>query len=133
MDWNALSQTVLEMILIPLLIAGTSFLIAFLNAKKKELLAKTDNEIFKKYIEMLDKTIVDCVLATNQTYVESLKSNGAFTLEAQQNAFKQTYEAVMAVLTDDAKEYLNEVIKDLNTYITNKIESQVVVAKQLPA
>ena len=132
MDWNAFSQTVLEMILIPLLIAGTGFLIAFLNAKKKELLAKTDNETFKKYIEMLDKTIVECVLATNQTYVESLKTNGAFTLEAQQKAFQQTYEAVMAILTDDAKEYLNEAIKDLNTYITNKIESQVVVAKQLP-
>ena len=39
----------------------------------------------------------------------------------------------MAVLNDDAQAYLNEAIKDLNTYITTKIEAGVVVAKQQPA
>jgi hypothetical protein len=35
----------------------------------------------------------------------------------------------MAILTDEAQMYLNEAIKDLNAYITNKIESGVVAAK----
>ena len=81
---------------------------------------------------MLDTTITDCIRATNQTYVNSLKEQGAFDKEAQKKAFKQTYDAVMAILTEDAKEYLNEAINDLNTYITNKIESGVVVVKQQP-
>ena len=80
---------------------------------------------------MLDKTITECVLATNQTYVEALKKQGAFDIEAQKEAFKLTYEAVMAILTEDAQEYLGEAINDLNAYITTKIESQVVVSKQL--
>lgn len=61
-----------------------------------------------------------------------MKKQGSFDLDAQKQAFLLTYEAVMSILTDDAQVYLNEAIKDLNTYITTKIESQVVVVKQQP-
>ena len=40
-----------------------------------------------------------------------------------------TYESVMAILTDDAKEYLSNVIGDLQTYITKLIEAEVNVNK----
>lgn len=129
-DWLDILNKIFDVAIIPLLGLATMYLISLINAKKNELVDNTKNETTKKYIEMLDKTIVDCVLATNQTYVEALKKQGAFDVEAQKNAFKLTYEAVMAILTDDAKEYLNEAINDLNMYITSKIESQVVTAKQ---
>ena len=132
MDWNSIIAKIFELVLFPLIIAAGSYLIVLINVKKKELQAKTDNELHKKYIDMLDTTITDCIRATNQTYVNSLKEQCAFDKEAQKKAFKQTYDAVMAILTEDAKEYLNEAINDLNTYITNKIESGVVVVKQQP-
>ena len=128
-NWLDILYKVFEVAIIPLLGAATMYLIVLIDAKKKEILAKTKNETTKKYIEMLDKTITDCVLATNQTYVDALKKAGSFDIEAQKKAFQLTYEAVMAILTDDAQEYLNEAINDLNAYITNKIESQVVVYK----
>jgi hypothetical protein len=107
--------------------------VSLIKAKKQELLEKTKNETTKKYIEMLDKTITECVIATNQTYVEALKKQGSFDLDAQKEAFRLTYEAIMNILTDDAHEYLGEAIKDLETYITNKIEAEVVISKQLTA
>lgn len=130
LDWLDILYKVFEVALIPILGAAAIYLVALINAKKDELIKKTKDETTKKYIEMLDKTITDCVLATNQTYVEALKKAGSFDVEAQKKAFELTYQAVMTILTDDAHEYLNEVIKDLNTYITNKIESQVVISKQ---
>ena len=64
-------------------------------------------------------------MATTQTYVDSLKKQGAFNAEAQKVAFTMTYEAVVRLLTDEAQTYLNEAVGDLNLYITQKIESEV--------
>jgi hypothetical protein len=130
MDWLEIVGTIFEIAIFPAISAAAIYFITWINAKKQELLKKTKNETETKYVEMLDQTIVDCVLATNQTYVEALKKQGAFNAEAQKKAFQLTYDAVFAVLTAEAQEYLVEAIKDLNTYITNKIEAQVVVSKQ---
>jgi hypothetical protein len=66
-----------------------------LRAKGSELKTKTDNEVLAKYIGMLTNTVTDCVIATNQTYVEALKKQGAFDAEAQKVAFDLTYKAVL--------------------------------------
>ena len=129
LDWLDILYKVFEVAIIPILGAATIYLVTLINAKKDELLKKTKDETTKKYIKMLDKTITDCVLATNQTYVEALKKAGSFDLEAQKKAFELTYQAVMTILTDEAEVYLNEAIKDLNAYITNKIEAQVIISK----
>ena len=129
LDWLEILYKVFEVAIIPLLGAATLYLIAFIDAKKKELKEKAKSETTKKYIDMLDDTIINCVIATNQTYVDALKKAGSFDAEAQKQAFKLTYDAVMAILTEEAQLYLNEAIKDLNAYITNKIESGVVAAK----
>lgn len=131
LDWLDVLYKVFEVALVPILAAATLYVVSLVNTKKRELLEKTKNETTKKYIEMLDKTIVECVLATNQTYVESLKKQGSFDLDAQKEAFRLTYEAIMNILTDDAQEYLSEAINDLETYITNKIEAEVVISKQI--
>lgn len=130
LDWLDILDRLFEIAIFPIASAAALYLVAFIKAQKQELLEKTKNETTKKYIEMLDNTIVDCVIATNQTYVESLKKQGAFDIEAQKTAFKLTFDAVMAILTDDAQKYLTEAINDLNTYITTKIEAQVAAAKQ---
>lgn len=132
-DWLEILYKVFEVAIIPLLGAATLYLITLIDAKKKEIKDKAKSETAKKYIEMLDDTIINCVIATNQTYVEALKKAGSFDAEAQKKAFQLTYDAVMNILTDDAQKYLNEAIKDLNAYITNKIESGVVAAKPQPA
>ena len=78
-----------------------------------------------KYLTMLSDTIVDCVIATNQTDVESLKKQGKFDLEAQKVAFEMTYNAVINVLSNEAKDYLTSIYGDLSAYITNMIEAEV--------
>ena len=82
-----------------------------------------------KYLNMVEKTVADCVMATNQTYVDSLKQEGKFDADAQRVAFNKTLNAVLAILTDDAKNYLTQIFGDLNIYLTNLIESQVKINK----
>ena len=74
---------------------------------------------------MLAKTITDCVVATNQTYVDNMKNQNCFDAEAQRHAFQMTYMAVLNLITDEARVYLDAFYGDLNSYITNKIEAEV--------
>ena len=125
MEITELIKQIFEVCLFPLLGVLTTFLILFINKKSQELKATTDNELYHKYIDMLEETVVNCVIATNQTYVDSLKKQGKFDLEAQREAFSRTYNQVMLILADDAKVYLESAVGDLNAYITNMIETQV--------
>ena len=118
-------REIIEVCLIPLLGVLINYLVKYINTKSQELEASTDNELAKKYISLLSSTITNCVIATNQTYVETLKKQGKFDAEAQKEAFNMTLNAVKALLTDEAKQYLSEIYGDLNTYITNQIEATV--------
>lgn len=116
---------IFEYVIIPLLGIAVGYFVKWVNAKSKELQAQTDNEIHKKYIDMLEKTIADCVIATNQTYVDTLKENGNFDKEAQYEAFQRTIQAVLQLLTAEAQDYLSTVYNDLHNLIAYKIEAEV--------
>lgn len=129
MDWLELLFQIFEVCIIPLLGVLTAFVIKYIKAKEAELNTQHDNEILKKYTTMLSETIVECVIATNQTYVESLKAQGNFDAEAQKIAFQKTFDSVMTVLSAEAKEYLAAAYGDLSAYITTKIEAEVKLNK----
>ena len=130
MGMEMLAQ-IFEVCIIPLLGVLTAYFIKFVNAKSAEIGTKVKNETQKKYLEMLNSTITDCVIATTQTYVDSLKKQGTFDAEAQKVAFTMTYESVVKLLTDEATEYLNETVGDLQLYITQKIEAEVNLNKTI--
>ena len=124
-EWLNLLFQILEVCIIPLLGVLTAFLVKFIKVKSDEITTKVDSDIADKYITMLADTISACVVATNQTYVEALKKDNAFTKEAQLEAFDMTYKAVMLILTEDAITYLTNIYGDLSTYITAQIEAEV--------
>ena len=114
-----------EVCIIPILGVLTTFFVKWVNAKSKEIQTNVDDATLKKYLDMLTDTITNCVIATNQTYVESLKAQGKFDAEAQKEAFKRTSDAVMSILSQDAIEYLSTAVGDLDTFINKKIEAEV--------
>lgn len=124
-----LITSIFQVCIIPLLGVLTGFFVKWVNAKSAELQANTDDVTLKKYIDLLDDTIINCVIATNQTYVDSLKQQGAFDANAQKLAFQETSKAVMDILSEDAKIYLTTAVGDLELYITQKIETQVKINK----
>lgn len=116
---------IFQICIIPLLGILTKYLVDFLNAKRQEINQTVDSETAIKYNNMIFNTITDCVIATNQTYVEALKAQGKFDAEAQKVAFQKTLDAVLSILTDDAKEYIKEAFGDITVYLTTLIESSV--------
>ena len=129
MDWMKVLQQFFELIVYPVLSIGGIYLTYLISVKIKELKQKTNDDTAKKYLDMLNETIANAVLATTQTYVETLKKQNKFDEAAQKEAFRQTYEAVMKVLTSEAMKYITASVGDLETYVTNQIEAQVKLTK----
>ena len=132
MNWADVLAQIFELVVYPVISITGVYLTYLISVKIKELKQKTNDETVKKYLDMLDVTIQNAVLATTQTYVDSLKKQGKFDEAAQKIAFKQTYDAIMAVLTEEAVKYITTSVGDLETYITNKIEADVKLCKSYP-
>lgn len=129
MDLVTLVPILFQMVLIPLLAILTKYITTWIQIKINELTQNKNDKTFTKYMTMLQDTVIDCVIATNQTYVEALKTQGKFDAEAQKIAFQKTYDAVMQILTEDAVTYLNEALGDLDAYVNTLIEAQVNMQK----
>lgn len=125
MDQMALLQQIFQVCIIPLLGVLTTYLVVFIKNKIEALKKENDNELYQKYMQLLSDTITNCVIATNQTYVEALKNKNAFDMAAQKEAFNRTYNAVMDILSVDAINFLNNAVGDLDAYIKKTIEAQV--------
>lgn len=132
MNWSELIPNIFQVCLIPLLGILTKYLVTFIAMKSKEMQNKTDSEKAQKYMQMATETITTCVIATNQTYVESLKAQGKFDKEAQEIAFNKTLEAILTLLNDEVKDYITEAFGDLNAYLNTQIEATVNGTKMLP-
>ncbi|MBR2506716.1 MAG: hypothetical protein IKB70_07350 [Bacilli bacterium] len=82
MEWLDLLNDIFRLCIVPLLAVLTTYLVNYIKAKSNELVQGNESMLEAKYMTMLAETITDCVLATNQTYVEALKDKNAFDEEA---------------------------------------------------
>ena len=108
----------------------TTFLIKLINQKIEESKSKTSSETKKMYLDMLNETVIECIKATNQTYVNELKGKDMFTKEAQLEALNKTKDSVMTILKGDAEDYLRAAVGDLETLVQEKIEANIEEAKK---
>jgi hypothetical protein len=129
MDLVTILPLVFQMCILPLLAILTKYLVSWIEIKIGEMTERKNDALFTKYMTLLQDTVISCVIATNQTYVDTLKAQGKFDLEAQKVALQKTYDAVMAILTEDAVKYLNSVLGDFDAYVNTMIESQVNLQK----
>ena len=120
-----LLNSIFKLCIVPLLGILTAYLVNLIKKKSNELQEIANNELANKYIGILTEIVINCVIATNQTYVDGLKDKNAFDVEAQKNAFEMTYNAVMRLLTDEAIDVLEEAFGDVSLLVTKMIETRV--------
>lgn len=125
MEYKELIPTIIQTILIPLLIALTGFIVKWINAKANQLKEKATDDRYFLYIDILQELVTKAVIMVNQTYVDELKKTNSFSKEAQEQAFKKVYETVITSLSEDVYLYLEQIIGNLDDYITVLIESSV--------
>ncbi len=128
---NELINTIMTAVVLPLLVAVSGYLIAYLRKKAAEVTANIENQTVRFYIEEANEIVFQAVETLFQTYVDDLKKKGQFTREAQLEAFNRAKDITLQLLSAEAREILIEIYGDLDLWIKTKIEQAVKQNKDL--
>lgn len=115
----------LGQILIPLLITVITICICMMTSKIAKDAARTAPSKYSEIIYGLENIVSKAVITTNQTFVNELKKQGKFDKEAMQEAYRRTYESIVASLSQTFFEYLDEETIDIDVLLKNMIETSV--------
>ena len=112
-------------ILIPLLITIITICICTMTSKVAKDATRLAPSKYSEIIYSLENIVNKAVITTNQTFVNELKKQGKFDKEAMQEAYKRTYESIIASLSQSFFEYIDEENVDIDVLLKNMIETSV--------
>ena len=115
-----------------LITAGGAYLVALLRRETAQLQQELDNNTASKYMTMACDAVAQAVTYTAQTFVDTLKAEGAFTKEKQLEAFEKAKNKALEILGDTAVAALGEIYGDFDVWLETKIE-QVCREIKVPA
>lgn len=116
-------------VIIPLLTALTSVLIAFINKQASNLKSKLNDEKAKQYIDKANSIVEQAVSCVSQTYVEALKKEEKFDAEAQKEAFEKAKTLVYTLMKTECKKAVEDNYLDFDKWLMSKIEEAIYKAK----
>lgn len=106
-------------------------LITFLGVKLTQWLnTKIKGEKERNLLTKITEIITNNVASTFQTFVESLKKENKFDLNAQAQALRKTKESIFNELSDEAIQYIDNNFGDFNEWITTQIEATIYKMKK---
>ena len=123
-----LIRNIIYLILTGIGVAIVKEVLTFINKKIDEVQVNTDVTNYKKlnqYVDKAQEIIGNVVLTVSQTYVDTLKSNGSFTKEAQEEAKNKAIEIANKLITEESKNAIIILYGDFDVYISTQIESFV--------
>ena len=118
-------QNVLYIVITLAIPALTIYICKFLyekwNANKKAI----DHQRIQDTLDQVIKTVLNCVVAVNQTFVDSLKKRGEFNADAAKEAFEMCKNMALKVLSEDSKKIIANIYGNVDEYLDILIESTV--------
>ena len=117
--------TLVQVVVIPAIPVLVTYLVKYLKAKAEQTTTKINNELVRTYLQEATDAVLQAVTYTAQTYVDTLKKQGKFDKEAQQTAFNTAKDIALKLLTDEAKQMIEDLYGDLMLWLETKIEQTV--------
>lgn len=127
---NEIMNLIETLVLVPLLIAISSFLIALIHQQTARIETKIKDEKAKRLIEIAESVVSQAVTSVTQTYVDGLKAEREFGKEAQKVAFEEAKNKIYLMLTDETMKTVQENYGNIEEWIRTKIEETVNKNKQ---
>lgn len=100
----------------------------FANARAKQIEKSVGYE-YSDIIWKIENIVENCVIETNETFVNKLKEKGEFTKEKQIEAFNKTFETAYSEISNDMIELLEDEGVNVANLITTLIEKMVRLRK----
>lgn len=79
----------------------------------------------KKLVAKGEDFVKKSVAMVQQTFVDNLKAEGKFDLDAQREAFRRCYENWMEMAGEDIKDAILDLTGDIDTWLNTMIEAQI--------
>ena len=119
---------ILKVVLILISFALSYGICRFANARAKQIEKSTGYE-YSDVIWKIENIVENCVIETNETFVNKLKEKGEFTKEKQIEAFNKTFETAYSEISNDMIELLEDEGVNVANLITTLIEKMVRLRK----
>lgn len=120
-----ITNQIFELLILPCLPALTIFCIMFLKYMTDKLKQKLESDKQREYLDKAYDAISKSVIAMNQTYVQSLKAQGKFDIEAQEKAFNDAKSVALKLMGDEVHQFLQEYVGDVDLWMKVQIETAV--------
>ena len=130
---NELLMTIIQAVIIPAIPIVVAYLVKLLKAKTEQTATKISNELVRQYLQEAIDSVLQAVTYVSQTYVDSLKKQGKFDVDAQKIAFNTAKDIALQLLTEDAKNLITDLYGDLTVWLDTKIEQTVKEQKKFTA
>lgn len=122
---NEVMNLIETLVLAPLIIAISSFLIALIRQQTSKIEEKIKDEKAKRMLEIAENVVSQAVATVSQTYVDRLKKDGIFDTEAQKEAFEMSKDKIYKLLTTDTLQAVQNNYGDVDEWIVTKIEETI--------
>ena len=115
-------SVVVTSVVLPLITLGGTKLIQLINQKIKD-------EKTRTILTGLTTIVERAVRSVTQTYVDSLKRDGKFDLEAQLNDLELAKSAILTELNKETKTFIETNYGSVDAFVTSQIESTINLLK----
>lgn len=122
---NEVMNLIETLVLAPLVIAISSFLIALIRQQTSKIEGKIKDEKAKRMLEIAENVVSQAVATVSQTYVDGLKKDGIFDTDAQKEAFEMSKDKIYKLLTTDTLQAVQNNYGDVDEWIVTKIEETI--------
>lgn len=122
---NEIMNLIETLVLAPLVIAISSFLIALIRQQTAKIEEKVKDDKVKRLLEIAENVVSQSVATVSQTYVDALKKDGIFYKDAQQQAFEMSKDKIYKLLTTDTLQAVQNNYGDVDEWIVTKIEETI--------
>ena len=121
---------ILKVMLIFTSFAVTYGICRFANARTKQIESITGYE-YSDVLWKIEGIVENCVIETNETFVNKLKEKGEFTKEKQIEAFNKTFETAYSEISNGMIELMEDEGVNVANLITTLIEKMVKKRKSI--
>ena len=127
--WMDVLIVVIDALVNVIITVGIPYLFVILKKKLENDEKLAHSEKAKYYLNLAQEYLSDTVVMVKQTFVDSLKAEGKFNLEAQKEAFDLAKDTWLDMMSDEMKNIIINEVGDLDVWANAKLEKAVVDTK----
>ena len=133
MNFNEMISNVLYIVLTAIVPIVTAYVVNLMKAQIEKCAIVTEltkNENLTEVINGALCNIADSVMYVNQVYVDALKRENKFTAQSQRDALKLAYNEAIKLISDEAKNIIENTYGSFEDWLYLQIEVAVKNAKK---